>query len=264
MSDDLVFAQELADAADAVTLPRFRAANLRIDTKADATIVTDADLAAEEEIRRRVQLERPGEGVLGEEGGDDGGDVRWVVDPIDGTSNFARGMPVWATLIALEREGTPVVAVASAPALRRRWWASLGGGAYADGETIRVSHIVRLEDASVSVTSLRSMTRAGLERQYIRLDHRAWSSRGFGDFWQHVLVAEGAVDVALDPVLRTWDYVPVQLIVEEAGGRCTDFAGEAPADGGSFLTTNGALHESALAALAETESAGRTRGGDYR
>ena len=257
MGDDLAFAHELADAADSVTMPRFRAADLRVDTKPDTTLVTDADRSAEDEIRRLVRERRTGEGVLGEEGGDDNGrgDARWVVDPIDGTSNYARGVPVWATLIALEREGRPVVAVASAPALRRRWWASRGGGSYADGETIRVSHIVRLEDASVSVTSVPSMAKIGLERQYIRLAHHAWSSRGFGDFWQHLLVAEGAVDVALDPVLRTWDYVPVQLIVEEAGGRCTDFAGEAPADGGSFLATNGVLHDAVVAALTVPVSA---------
>ena len=124
MGDDLAFALELADAADAITLPRFRAVDLRVDTKPDDTVVSDADKAAEDAIRELVRTRRPGEGVLGEEGGDDGTDVRWVVDPIDGTQNFVRGVPIWATLVALEREGEPVVAVASAPALRRRWWAS--------------------------------------------------------------------------------------------------------------------------------------------
>jgi histidinol-phosphatase len=250
VGDDLAFALELADAADAVTLPRFRAADLRVDTKPDTTVVSDADQTAEETIRDLVRTQRAGEGVLGEEGGDDGTDVRWIVDPIDGTQNFVRGVPVWATLIALEREGKPVVAVASAPALRRRWWAARGGGAFADGETIRVSGIVRLEDASVSVTSPRAMSRAGFERQYMALSHHAWSSRGLGDFWQFCLLSEGALDVALDPVLYRWDYVPVQLIVEEAGGRCTDFAGDPPADGSSFLATNGPLHDAVVAALA--------------
>ncbi len=249
MGEDLAFAVELADAADALTLPRFRAADLRVDTKPDTTVVSDADHAAEERIRDLVRERRPGEGVLGEEGGDDGTDVRWIVDPIDGTQNFVRGVPVWGTLIALEREGVPVVSVVSAPALHRRWWASRGGGAFADGETIRVSGIVRLEDASVSVTSPASMARSGFERQYMDLSHRAWSSRGLSDFWQHCLVAEGAVDVALDPYLNTWDYVPVQLIVEEAGGRCTDFAGNPPAHRASFVSTNGALHDAVVEAL---------------
>ena len=249
MRDDLAFAHELADAADAVTMPRFRAADLRVDTKPDTTPVSDADRAAEEAIRERVRHGRPGEGVLGEEGGDDGVEVRWVVDPIDGTKNFVRGVPVWATLIALEREGEPVVAVVSAPALGQRWWATRGGGAFGDGETIRVSHIVRLEEASISVTSPDSMSRAGFERQYMALSHHAWASRGFSDFWQHVLIAEGAVDVALEPEMNLWDYLPVQLIVEEAGGRCTDFAGEPPRHGGSFLATNGVLHDAVLAAL---------------
>jgi histidinol-phosphatase len=249
VGEDLAFALELADAADAVTLPRFRAADLRVDTKPDTTVVSDADRSAEETIRDLVRTRRSGVGVLGEEGGDDGTDVRWVVDPIDGTQNFVRGVPVWATLIALEREGEPVVAVASAPALGRRWWAERGGGAFADGETIRVSGIVRLEDASVSVTSPAAMSRAGLERQYMALSHRAWSSRGLSDFWQHCLVAEGSVDVALEPYLNLWDYLPVQLIVEEAGGRCSDFAGNPPAHGSSFLSTNGALHDLVRAAL---------------
>jgi histidinol-phosphatase len=249
MGDDLAFAHELADVADAVTMPRFRAADLRVDTKADTTVVSDADSAAEEAIRERVHHGRPGEGVLGEEGGEDAGDVRWVVDPVDGTQNFVRGVPVWATLLALEREGEPVVAVVSAPALGHRWWATRGGGAFADGETIRVSHIVRLEDASISVTSPASMVRAGLGREYMALSHRVWASRGFSDFWQYMLLAEGGVDVGLDPVMFVWDYLPVQLIVEEAGGRCTDFAGKQPYHGGSFVATNGVLHNAVLTAL---------------
>jgi histidinol-phosphatase len=253
VGDDLAFALELADAADAVTLPRFRAADLRVDTKPDTSVVSDADHAAEQRIRDLVRERRPGEGVLGEEGGNDGGDVLWVVDPIDGTQNFVRGVPVWGTLIALAREGEPVVSVVSAPALHRRWWASRGGGAFADGETIRVSAIVRLEDASVSVTSPASMSEAGFERQYLALSGRAWSSRGLSDFWQHCLVAEGAVDVALEPRLNTWDYVPVQLIVEEAGGRCTDFHGRPPQHRASFVSTNARLHDAVLEALAAPE-----------
>ncbi|MFN2471474.1 MAG: inositol monophosphatase [Gaiellaceae bacterium] len=252
MSGDLAFALSLADTADAITLPRFRAADLRVDTKPDTTVVSDADRTAEEAIRDRVTSERPGEGVLGEELGDDGTDVRWVVDPVDGTSNFVRGVPVWGTLIALEREGLPVVAVASAPALRRRWWALRGGGAFADGEPIRVSRVARVEDASISVTSLRAMEKIERADQWLALCRRAWSNRGLGDFWQHVLVAEGALDVALDPLMNLWDYLPVQLVLEEAGGRCTDLADAPPRDGSSFLATNGLLHAAVVETLNET------------
>ena len=247
--DDLAFALSLADTADAITMPRFRAADLRVDTKPDASVVSDADRAAEEVIRDRVSHERPAEGVLGEEYGDEGTDVRWIVDPVDGTSNFVRGVPVWATLIALERDAETTVAVVSAPALRRRWWAVRGDGAFADGEPIRVSQISRVEDASISITSVRSLRRRGLADRYLTLAERAWSSRAFGDFWQHTLVAEGCVDVAFETGMNLWDYAPVQLIVEEAGGRCTDFADNPPRHGSCFVATNGLLHEAVLEAL---------------
>ena len=252
--DDLAFALSLADATDGITMPRFRAADLRIDTKPDTSVVSDADRAAETAIRDLVARERPGEGVLGEEYGDDGTDVRWIVDPVDGTSNFVRGVPVWATLIALERGRATTLAVVSAPALRRRWWAVRGGGAFADGEPIRVSQIRRVEEASISITSVRSLRRRGLADRYLTLAERAWSSRALGDFWQHALVAEGSVDVALETAMNLWDYAPVQLIVEEAGGRCTDFAGEPPRHGSSFVATNGLLHDAVLEALAGPES----------
>ncbi len=250
MTGDLGFALSLADAADAITLPRFRAADLRVDTKPDTTVVSDADRAAEQALRDLVARERPGEGVLGEEYGDDGTDVRWIVDPVDGTTNFVRGVPVWATLIALQRDGQTTLAVVSAPALRRRWWAVHGRGAYADGERVRVSAIARVEDASISITSIRSLRRRGLADRYLALAERAWSSRALGDFWQHTLVAEGSVDVALETGMNLWDYAPVQLIVEEAGGRCTDFAGEPPRHGSTFVATNGLLHDAILEALA--------------
>ena len=252
--DDLAFTLSLADATDGITMPRFRAADLRIDTKPDTSVVSDADRAAETAIRDLVARERPGEGVLGEEYGDDGTDVRWIVDPVDGTSNFVRGVPVWATLIALERAGATTLAIVSAPALRRRWWAVRGGGAFADGEPIRVSQIRRVEEASISITSVRSLRRRGLADRYLTLAERAWSSRALGDFWQHALVAEGSVDVALETAMNLWDYAPVQLIVEEAGGRCTDFAGEPPRHGSSFVATNGLLHDAVLEALAGPES----------
>ena len=245
MNADLLFAHELADAADVITLGRFRALDLRVDTKPDLTPVTEADRAAEQAIRELVARDRSGETVYGEEFGDDGGSARWIVDPIDGTRNYVRGVPVWATLLALERDGHVDAALVSAPALHRRWWAARGEGAWAgDGERIQVSEVGRLEDAVVSTTS-----DAGMPAGWRGLAARAWSARGFGDFWQHCLVAEGAVELATDPVLAFWDYAAIQLIVEEAGGRCTTFAGDPPAAGASFLSANAALHAEAVAAL---------------
>jgi histidinol-phosphatase len=244
MNPELAFAFALADAADAITMPRFRALDLRVETKPDLTPVSEADRAAEEAIRALV-AGRAGEGVLGEEFGDDGGDVRWIVDPIDGTRNYVRGVPVWATLLALEREGRVDVAVVSAPALKRRWWAARGEGAWAgDGERLQVSAVARIEDAVISTT-----TETAMPAGWRGLAERAWTPRGFGDFWQHCLVAEGSVDLATDPVLALWDYAAVQLIVEEAGGRCSTFDGDLAAPGHSFLSANAALHHEAVAAL---------------
>jgi histidinol-phosphatase len=206
MSPDLELALSLADEADAITLPRFRAHDLRVDTKADLTPVSEADRAAETALRERLARERPGEPVLGEEeGGDDAGG--WILDPIDGTRNYTRGIPVWATLIAYADR----VAVISAPALGRRWWAERGAGAFANGEPIRVSGVRRLEDATVLY---------GLERPPPARAYEAWHLRGFGDFWAHMLVAEGAADAAFDASgLAIWDWAPLKVIVEEAGGR---------------------------------------------
>jgi histidinol-phosphatase len=244
VNDDLAFALRLADAADAITLGRFRSSDLRVDTKPDLTPVTEADRAAEEAIRGLVARERSGEGVYGEELGDDGEATRWIVDPIDGTRNYTRGVPVWATLLALERDGTLEVCAISAPALGRRWWAGRGAGAWAGGEPIRVSAVARLDEAAVSTGSAPEMPLGWAE-----IERRAWTSRGFGDFWQHCLVAEGALDLATDPVLELWDYAAVQLLVDAAGGRCSTFDGEAPAPRRSFLTTNGALHRDAVELL---------------
>jgi histidinol-phosphatase len=241
---DLQFAQRLADAADAITLGRFRSHDLRVDTKPDLTPVSEADRAAEEELRRLVAASGRGESVFGEEFGDDGGDVRWIVDPIDGTTSYVRGVPIWATLLALEREGVVDVGLVSAPALRRRWWAVRGGGAFADGERCRVSAIGELSDAAVSTTSARRMP-AG----WRTIVEHAWSNRGLGDFWQHCLVAEGAVDVGCDAVLQLWDYAGVRLVVEEAGGRATTFDGGDPTPGDSFVATNGLLHNEVVALL---------------
>jgi len=247
---DLRFAHALADAADAITLPRFRRRDLQVETKPDLTPVTEADRAAEAAVRGLVERERRGEGVLGEEFGDDGAGVRWIVDPIDGTRNYVRGVPVWATLLALEREGRVDVALVSAPVLARRWWASRGGGAWAEGERCHVSQVARIEHATVSTTSAPKMP-AG----WGRLAGCAAASRAFGDFWQYCLLAEGALDVASDEALELWDYAAIRLLVEEAGGRCTTFSGEAPSPGAPFLATNAALHAETLAFLGAGEPA---------
>lgn len=244
MNADLAFAVQLADAADAITMARFRALDLRVETKPDLTPVSEADKAAEEAIRALVASSGRGEGVLGEEFGDDGGEAKWIVDPIDGTKNYVRGLPVWATLLALSRGGSVDVAFVSAPALGRRWWAVRGEGAFADGERCRVSAVTNIPDAVVSTTEQR-----GQPPGWQSLLEDAWQNRGFSDFWQHCLVAEGALDVACDPVMNLWDYAAVQLLVEEAGGRCTTFAGTAPTPGESFVSTNGALHREVVSLL---------------
>lgn len=234
MSADLDFALRLAADADALSLPRFRAVDLRVETKPDLTPVTDADRAVERALRERIGRERPGDGVLGEEEGESAADsgLRWILDPVDGTRNFSRGIPVWATLIALERDGEIVCGVASAPALGRRWWAARGEGAYRDGERIRVSATAALAEATVSCTYARDLA---------RFESRAWHTRGFCDFWQHVLVAEGSVDVAVDVRLARWDVAALEPIVAEAGGRIDD------AWDGQTISSNGVLHGEALA-----------------
>jgi histidinol-phosphatase len=244
LDGDLRFAHELADVADAITLGRFRASDLRVETKPDLTPVSEADRAAEEAIRTVVAASGRGEGVLGEEFGDDATDSTWIVDPIDGTTSYVRGVPVFATLLALAREGEVTLGLVSAPALGRRWWARRGGGAFADGEAIHVSGVVQVEDSAVSTTSAR-----GMPRGWSAIVERAWSNRGLGDFWQHCLVAEGSVDVACDPVMQIWDYAAVQLVVEEAGGRCTTFGGGEPHPDGSFVSTNATLHDEVVELL---------------
>ncbi len=244
MHADLRFAHALADAADEVTLRRFRALDLHVDTKPDLTPVSDADRAAEEAIRELVAASGRGETVYGEEFGDDGGDAKWIVDPIDGTKSYVRGIPVWATLLALERDGVVVVELISAPVWSRRWWAMRGEGAFANGEPCHVSRIARLEDAVVSTTSQR-----GMPAGWRTIVERSWSNRGYGDFWQYCLVAEGVIDVASDREARVWDWAGAQLLVEEAGGRCTTFGGGPLEDGGTIVATNGALHDEVVALL---------------
>ncbi len=250
MGADLDFALALADVADGVTMRHFRSPELVVETKADLTPVSLADRATEVALREEIARERPGEAVVGEEFGVEGeAPARWILDPIDGTKHYVRGIPLWATLIALEREGAVTVGVASAPALGGRWWAERGGGAFANGDPIHVSTVGTMEEASFSHASVRSLYARGHEAAVRSLGDRAWMERGYGDFWQHVLVAEGRLDFALDPVVSLWDLAAVQLIVEEAGGRFTDFDGVSRPDGGSGISSNGLQHDEVLAAL---------------
>ena len=252
LSAELSLAHDLADAADAITLPRSRADDLDIRHKADASEVTDADTAAEAAMRALLTKHRPDHAVLGEEEGligDPSSPSRWILDPIDGTASFVRGLPIWGTLIALEHEGEIVVGVASAPALGQRWWAAKGQGAFNRAGSIHVSAVDRIEDAHLGYASISSWRKHGRGPQFDGLAHRVWRSRGVGDFWMHVLVAEGVFDIAAEPVVSLWDLAAVKVLVDEAGGRFTDLSGEARADGGSALSTNGLLHDAALAAL---------------
>jgi len=237
---DLKFALELADLADSISLERFRANDLHVAAKDDGSPVTDADLAIEREIRRTILASRPGETVVGEEYGEAGGSARWIVDPIDGTTNYARGVPVWGTLIALEREGTIVAGVASAPALGRRWWAERGGGAFKDGRAIHVSRVASLAQSSVTAKHAVDLTAL---RPAVR------SIAPFEGFCRHVAVAEGAVELSVDGETFPWDYAAVQVIVEEAGGLATTRTGGRPERRCSFVTSNGLVHSEAIALL---------------
>jgi histidinol-phosphatase len=261
LAADLGLALELAEAADAFTLPRYESRSLRVDRKDDRTEVTEADRGAETLLVERLLAARPEHAVFGEEHGLQGSPDatwRWVIDPIDGTSGFVRGIPVWGTLIALTRtvDGTDggvmeaVLGVVSAPALGRRWWAARGLGTFADGRACQVSTVDRLEDAQVCVTFNDGWDRLGLTDELVRLQRTAHRARGFGDFWQHCLVAEGAVDVAIDAVgVAAYDIAAVSVIVEEAGGRFTDRHGERRLDTGTAISSNGLLHDPALARL---------------
>lgn len=202
--------------------------------------MTDADRAVERALRERIAGSRPGEGVFGEEEGGDEAGVRWVIDPIDGTKNFSRGVPVWATLIALEREDEVFCGVISAPALGHRWWAARGEGAFRDGERIGVSAVSRLADASVSSTHGRDL---------VAVESAAWHARSLGDFWQHALVADGSVDAAVDARLAHWDYLALVPIVEEGGGRVSALDGGPPRPKAQVVSSNGLLHDELLALL---------------
>jgi len=245
MHPDLELALELADISDRITLQSFRG-TYSVRTKADRTPVSEVDEAVERTIRERLNRERPGDSIIGEEFGNAGDSARrWIIDPIDATKNYIRGIPVFATLIALDGE----VGVVSAPALHRRWWAARGEGAMCDGQPIRVSSIARFEDAQIGYDSLTEFDDRPLGDRFTALQRRCGRARGFGDFWIHMLVAEGAIEIAVEPRVAWWDMAAIQVIVEEAGGRFTNLRGEPRADGGSALSTNGKFHDAVLEAL---------------
>lgn len=248
LRQELRVALEAADAADAVTALRFRAHDLAVDVKSDATPVSEADRNAEQAIRRVLERAFPADAILGEEYGEgSGAGRRWIVDPIDATVNYIRGVPVWGTLIALEADGEIVVGVVSAPALGARWWAARGSGAWHNASRITVSTVGSLADAHLSFNSLVSCETAGFGDEARELSRSCGRTRGFGDFWSFMLLAEGAVDVVVEPVAAIWDLAPLQVIVEEAGGRMTDRGGRRAIDGGDAVATNGLLHDAVMA-----------------
>lgn len=265
---ELALALRLADEADVISHARYRAADLDVSLKADHTHVTDADKAVERRIRELLALERPGDAFYGEESGRSSGDGetdpagagtqphrQWIIDPIDGTANFLRGVPVWASLISLVEDGVPVVGVASAPALGRRWWASQGGGAFvseagSEPRELQVSPVATLAEASLSYNGLQYWMEAGRIDELLELAGQVWRTRAYGDFWSYMLVAEGAVDISGEFDLQPYDMAALYTIVTEAGGR---FGGIDGGDGiwhGSALATNGLLHDAAVAAVA--------------
>ena len=249
----------MADTADELTMARFGALDLVVERKPDLTPVTEADRAVEVALRAMLAVDRPGDAVLGEEFGEQGeaGGRRWVIDPIDGTKNYVRGVPVWATLIALAVGDDVVVGVVSAPALARRWWAAQGAGAFgralgAEPTRLQVSQVADLADASFSFSSpggWRQRSPHGLDA----LLAGTWRQRAYGDFWSHVMVAEGVVDIAAEPELGVWDMAAFIPIVEEAGGRVTAYDGSPALSGGCAVTTNGLLHDRVLRELTGPE-----------
>ena len=254
-TDDLRLAHVLADDADSITTSRFKALDLHVMSKPDLTPVTDADEAVEESIRRTLSRVRSRDAITGEEQGSTGhSQRRWVIDPIDGTKNFVRGVPVWATLIALAVDDEVVLSVVSAPQLQRRWWASSGNGTWTGRSLLKasrctVSDVRRLEDASLSYSSLRGWDDRGQGDDFVSLMRRVWRTRAYGDFWSYMLLAEGAVDVAAEPEVQLHDLAAVAIVVTESGGRFTDLAGTDGPSGGSAVATNGHLHDEVLARL---------------
>jgi histidinol-phosphatase len=253
VADDISLALRLADQADALTMERFGALDLRIETKPDLTPVTDADRGAEEALRAALSACRPDDALLGEEYGGTAvfAGRQWVLDPIDGTKNFVRGLPVWATLIALLVDGVPEVGVVSAPALRRRWWAGAGAGAFTSfDDATRPISVSGIDDVSSASLSFSDLTGWDHRRpQFLELVDAVWRVRGYGDFWSYCLLAEGAVDIVAEPEVKLWDLAPLDIVVREAGGRFTNLEGAPGPHGGSAVATNGLLHDRVLASL---------------
>lgn len=255
-TEDLRLALMIADSVDSATLSYFSSMDFAVETKPDLTPVTEADKKAEEIVRAQLGRARGRDSIYGEEFGTTGsGPRQWVVDPIDGTKNFVRGVPVWATLIALVDSGEPVVGVVSAPALNRRWWAAKDGGAYtgkslASARTLHVSDVANVADASFSYSSLSGWRDIGRSQNFLEFTEAVWRTRAYGDFWSYCMVAEGAVDVAAEPELALHDMAALVPLVREAGGKFTSLDGEPGAQGSNALATNGLLHEAALGALA--------------
>ena len=252
---DLALALRLAETADALSSARFNAHDLEVHTKADRSFVTDADLEVENALRRLLMSERPDDGILGEEFGTKGQSIRqWIIDPIDGTSNFLRGVPVWGTLIALAIEGRPVVGVASAPALGKRWWAAEGSGAWtqnlgSEPRAIHVSSVSDLAQASLSFQSIQQWDEAGYLEQLITLTRMVWRDRAYGDLWAYMLLAEGLIDCVAEFDVKTYDLAALIPIVTEAGGRFTSVTGDTGPHHGSSLASNSVLHDDLLAVL---------------
>lgn len=253
-ADDLSLALHLADIADGISTARFRATDLRVETKPDLTPVSDADRAVETAIRSTLAQRRPGDAIVGEEFGADSPSTgrRWVIDPIDATKNFVRGVPVWATLIALMDGADVVVGVASAPALGHRWWAGRGLGSWTARGSLgprrnQVSAVSSISDASLSYSDLSDW--GGRSDGFQQLAASVWRTRAYGDFWSHLLVAEGAVDISAEPEVSVWDVAALVVIVEEAGGRVTGVDGSSSPNAPSILCSNGLLHDAALDSL---------------
>ncbi|MBG6240043.1 histidinol-phosphatase [Mycetocola sp. CAN_C7] len=255
IADDLALALRLADAADAISVDRFRSTTLQISTKPDATHVTDADLAVEKVLREILAVERPDDGILGEEFGTAGSTERqWILDPIDGTANFLRGVPNWATLISLAIDGRPAVGVAAAPAFRKRWWAADGTGAWlAEDEQeprrLQVSGVEKITDASLSFQSIAQWDEAGYLDRLIDLSRSVWRDRAYGDMWSYGMLAEGLIDIVAEFGVKEYDIAPFVVIVREAGGRFSAVDGQDTIAGRSALATNGVLHDSVLSIL---------------
>ncbi|MCI5826130.1 MAG: histidinol-phosphatase [Arcanobacterium sp.] len=269
LSDDLHVLSGILDRVDEFTLKRFRSDDLVVETKPDMTPVTDADSGAEKLIRTMLGQFRARDAIFGEEQGSQSGfsGRRWIIDPIDGTKNFVRGVPVWATLVGLEEEGEIVLGMVSAPALKRRWWAVKGMGAFtgkswASAQQIHVSRVGRLEDASFSYSSFGGWHQRGQLRAFMRLAQSVWRTRAYGDFWSYMLVAEGAVDIAAEPDLQLYDMAALVPIVQEAGGRFTSLDGADGPWGGNALVSNGLLHDAARQVLDSIRDSDPTRDGD--